>query len=110
MLLARKKLTLDECIEECRSAQDTSQRVEVMRRGAEEKGLREAQGSADNVFAVRQRSDMCGKITEARRCNRPGETCLSVLWRGTSMGSGTLPSVWKKVLLVHGKESFREGM
>ena len=64
MLLARKKLTLDECIEECRSAQDTSQRVEVMRRGAEEKGLREALGSADNVIAVRQRSDMCGKVTK----------------------------------------------
>ena len=82
-----------------------------MRRGAEEKGLREAQGSADNVFAVRQRSDTCGEVTEKREAaiDQVRRVC-QYCGKGHLWGAEHCPTFGKKVLQVHGKESFREGM
>ena len=107
MLLARKKLTLDECIEECRSAQDTSQRVEVMRRGAEEKGLREARGSADNVFVIRQRSDTCGIATEER--DAPTDQVRRVCQycgKGHQWGAEHCPAFGKRCSRCMGRNHF----
>ena len=78
-----------------------------MRRGAEEKGLREAQGSADNVFAVRQRSDMCGKVTEKRdaatdQVRRVCQYC----GKGHQWGAEHCPAFGKRCSRCMGKNYF----